>query len=829
MAGAVLYLSEKAKAATAAAALVPTALAAMTSVRIGNKVQSDKDAEHFHQIIELLLNDMKRFKQLVRKSLNLLQGMEVITQGNFLSVDPSTGASMVSSNSTTKDNRNVANAQSVDHRTEFPALRQTALKCTLQIIEAYREAVGQLMEISPLAEHVDMQEHYIAFVDMKAFGLEPSKPDDKPSDEGHRADKDATPAAPIAIRELKETAQIALVQQSEYLRRFSLAFCERVRDDNVLNKAGVLKHIRDLLVTIRNINCKLSRVLDYHQAMGFDLEKLEQGQNKALMQKPPLVGSSQKFVPLRSIYTSMFSTGLHLQHTLLKLRSLEQVFEDFEKKNHKKTTSRRGRTSPPIPVDEVKLIEWLGNFQEIQAELNACIGCLDNGVSQISSLRRQDKCINKSPTDTSIADESNRQQELETMPPAAQVIRDQDPISPTFDEVFEAYMAETEENTKENAENVDYDELRAEMRKQSNRLMKELKGVLVHKAKEHERREAHAIARQISEAATNDSPSSPSDPFLLTAGNGPPVLPSANEFDDSFVVDEEGSTSSSSIISDCPTVRSASPKGSFSAVANGRSMMARSISGQLLDSDDEETASESCTTATRSSDCRTPVLPSMLVASVGACSNDDNQRGLAGLSLSVPSVGAGFRSMSTPDLKNMEDNISHTSYKAFADDGSKEEFESSGSSTASSSGWESADELEMNYQPIQFTAQPRPLRPAATKGCSDQEKKKKLRQKRERNRSKIVVDDDVTAAAADANVAGSNTTTTTSTYLRLNGKGDVPLSIPDQKSTGFHGGLAAEVASLALAMRNGSAAASELTFTSEQVIGDSTSDSEDSL
>ena len=177
----------------------------------------------------------------------------------------------------------------------------------------------------------------------------------------------------------------------------------------------------------------------------------------------------------------------------------------------------------------------------------------------------------------------------------------------------------------------------------------------------------------------------------------------------------------------------------------------------------------------------------------------------------------------------MEDNISHTSYKAFADDGSKEEFESSGSSTASSSGWESADELEMNYQPIQFTAQPRPLRPAATKGCSDQEKKKKLRQKRERNRSKIVVDDDVTAAAADANVAGSNTTTTTSTYLRLNGKGDVPLSIPDQKSTGFHGGLAAEVASLALAMRNGSAAASELTFTSEQVIGDSTSDSEDSL
>ena len=76
-----------------------------------------------------------------------------------------------SRSNSSKDNRF---AQSLDHRTEFPALRHAALKCTLQIIEAYREAVGQLMEISPLAEHVDMQDHYIAFVDLKAFGLEPS-------------------------------------------------------------------------------------------------------------------------------------------------------------------------------------------------------------------------------------------------------------------------------------------------------------------------------------------------------------------------------------------------------------------------------------------------------------------------------------------------------------------------------------------------------------------------------------------------------------------------------------------------------------------------------
>merc|ERR1719273_718099 len=129
--------------------------------------------------------------------------MEMITQGNFLSVDPATGASMVSSqnnrgrnNTNTKDNQF---AQSLDHRTEFPALRHAALKCTLQIIEAYREAVGQLMEISPLAEHVDMQEHYIAFVDMKAFGLEPSSSLPRSSNEHGEPSTDGKP--PIAIKE----------------------------------------------------------------------------------------------------------------------------------------------------------------------------------------------------------------------------------------------------------------------------------------------------------------------------------------------------------------------------------------------------------------------------------------------------------------------------------------------------------------------------------------------------------------------------------------------------------------------------------------------------
>ena len=797
VAGAVLYLSEKAKAATAAAALLPTALAAMTSVRIGNKVSEDQDSEHFHQIVELLLSDMKRFKQLVRKSLNLLQGMEVITQGNFLSVDPATGASMVStssatsSTSTSSPSSATTAAQALAHRTDFPALRRSALKCTLQIIEAYREAIDQLLKVSPLADHVDMREHYLAFVDLNTFGLPSLEASDAASTSD---DKEGSP--PIAIRELKETAQIALVQQSEYLRRFSLAFCDRVREDNnVLNKAGVLKHIRDLLVTIRKINGKLSRVLEYHQAMGFDVDKLEKPKCTALVEKTssasggmPSASATRKFVPLRSIYTSMFSTGLHLQNTLLKLRRLEEVFENFEKSNKRSPGSgrgRRGRTSPPIPVDEVKLIEWLGSFQEIQTELNACIGCLDDGVSQIGSLREDEN-----PPNPSAASDLLTRQSIETN--GTSMVHDEDLISPTFDEVFEAIIAESDRTTDKDNSLLDSD-VSPQMQRQSHRLLKELKGVLFHKAKEHEIREAKAIARQNGEE----------DPFLLIKEkekeaeketNGLTCPLRSNGFDDAFMKKDDSSSpstsSSSSVVSDCPTVRSASPR---KIDPQG---LPRSISGQSLGSDQDEAGASKVTSH-----------------------SEDNH------SLAAPKSVGSLRSRSTPDLNSM--NPMTTSYRAFA--GSKDDSDHQ-TASSSSSGWESADELDIHHLPTNLQHK-RPLRPAAIASAEvtvdpvvvkdtnvshekrTDQRRKRLRQKRERNRSNLGSND------------GSRSKPL-STYMRLNGQDDVPLSIPDQRPTGFDGSLASQVAGIALSMRNGHGNNGfSRNFMCEEVIGASSSSS----
>ena len=64
-----------------AAAVLPTAMAAASSLRIGSRVSQSREAEEFKRMIKQMLGDMKQFKMVLRKSLNLIQGMEMMNQG----------------------------------------------------------------------------------------------------------------------------------------------------------------------------------------------------------------------------------------------------------------------------------------------------------------------------------------------------------------------------------------------------------------------------------------------------------------------------------------------------------------------------------------------------------------------------------------------------------------------------------------------------------------------------------------------------------------------------------------------------------------------------
>ena len=43
----------------------------------------------------------------------------------------------------------------------------------------FRQAISKLMSITPLAEHIDLKDHYLAFIDLDNFGIQNELPDER--------------------------------------------------------------------------------------------------------------------------------------------------------------------------------------------------------------------------------------------------------------------------------------------------------------------------------------------------------------------------------------------------------------------------------------------------------------------------------------------------------------------------------------------------------------------------------------------------------------------------------------------------------------------------
>ena len=67
------------------------------------------------------------------------------------------------------------------------------------------------MRAAPLPDHIDHKDHYLAFVDLQHFGLCTELSDES-----------------LTIPQLRDTIQLYLLQQSEYLRRLCLSACVKV-------------------------------------------------------------------------------------------------------------------------------------------------------------------------------------------------------------------------------------------------------------------------------------------------------------------------------------------------------------------------------------------------------------------------------------------------------------------------------------------------------------------------------------------------------------------------------------------------------------------------
>lgn len=827
VAGTVLYLSERTRLAATAAAILPTALAALSSARSSkSKSQAREQEQHFLQLIEQLLSDMKMFKQLVRKSLNLLQGMELMHSGYMFAVNSSTGGAAGTSalnSCPTKEDSPLTKALS--ERASFPALRKAVYQSARDMIKSYREAVTKLMEIGPLADHVDLKEHYIAFIDLAHFGIE----------EG-----DEIPDESVSVRALKDVVQLTLIQQSEYLRRFSLAFCEKAREDHKLDEVGVVSQVKNLVSSIRKINSKLGQVFDYHQAMGLLSEKKSQSLLLSRRQKIDLL-------PLRSIYTSLFSTGLHLQNSLLKIRDLEKHFDHIEQSKTRDTDM----FAALLPSDE-HLLEWLKGFQAVQSELNACVGCLDEGVSQIDFLQAKDQIT---PPKLTPHNEHNHSK-IEKDPKESDNLVKMSVATSTepVDEVFEAVIPKngTEEESHSEGEDpiITLERKKRSMeRMQSDRVLDELRHVLVEKAAERERREALALARMHgptpeetdreaeevvvtvqkcskpklnahSSSNTVNGPSKPPpDAWTPISVKSKPVLNGISSgFDDEFCRNDfdtlrssngalqkqgspRGSEASTSSSSDPATVRSVRNYGNESLSNSSSSNSSLNNSSLNDSSSDSELDDLWSTKRANGHDNRRPLkprtgsMPNGLKAapSLGSL---PKLKAMKSSPLEGP-VGscslAELRCLSSPDITRlMEEDDSSNPYVSFEDLKKKAKPRVTNLSDSDSE-YGSAD--EMQHQVLKTYR--RPLRPAALKSghpkTDSSPQPDKIKAKRLRNRTISIEKQENGGSISNGELNGHSQ----SSYVSKNHSESSPLFLPS-RPVGFNASLAAQAAAKAM-------------------------------
>ena len=157
VAGAVFFFSERTRSAVAAASVLPTALAAASSVRIGTKVRGlfyfilpknpdpsltfqvrrNEETEEFKKMIKQMLGDMKHFKMILRKSLNLIQGMEMMNQGyiNNIASNYDGRCSNGTDNGAASEDKL---SKTLCQRSSFMSLRRAIYTQAVQMISVYR-------------------------------------------------------------------------------------------------------------------------------------------------------------------------------------------------------------------------------------------------------------------------------------------------------------------------------------------------------------------------------------------------------------------------------------------------------------------------------------------------------------------------------------------------------------------------------------------------------------------------------------------------------------------------------------------------------------------
>jgi len=263
--------------------------------------------------------------------------------------------------------------------------------------------------------------------------------------------------------------------QSEFLRRLALCFLVKFWKD-------VGQNILPVLTIVNEVSNKYHELLsilnqDYKFFSGYGLNAVSDTYIKT-----PAKRNSWRYF---GAYVGIHSACLHLQGMLHRAKEMEELIQVQSDENEVADNSTLSRNVTEVLTDVI-------------TEINSCKSCLEVAISEL---------VNKPPTPHSTSetcDSLTKNASEQKQKPIVVGVTDLDPQ--IEDEVFEAIISH--DNLLTGCEDDDddddgyfvsrdaADEVRRRTEKEcSDRMLLELKTVLVHKAHEWEKREAKALER----------------------------------------------------------------------------------------------------------------------------------------------------------------------------------------------------------------------------------------------------------------------------------------------------------------------------------------------
>ena len=386
--------------------------------------------------LKLFTMQTKQLTLLLKKSINLIQEMELISKG-YTMVGPAMPAFFSE------------NCENLTGSVVYPALRENVMKNTEPVVSCLQNSAKKLFLHFPLSPELARIFTYLSTGSIGDLRVGIAK----------MVSDDCTDK--MSLQGLKNMTSLIVSLQSEFLSRFLLCLSVEANDGNLYELyVKLFKNIKKIFgISSTTIKCSITsikRCYHIHESYSFMSKELE---------KPP-VKPCTKWTALDIAIHSMLR---HLQVGILRVQSFQK-----ELYQHSEPTGEheyKAKHSPNVNLDTT--------FQWLKSDLESALTCWQEGETHLNKL------LGKEPTEhLNIVSRDTVSDEIleESKDPCLLDLKEDVQESGKVYEAFsDPYDDVTIDHLAVNAEDV---EKELNVARENKRLLQELKTVLLTKAKD---------------------------------------------------------------------------------------------------------------------------------------------------------------------------------------------------------------------------------------------------------------------------------------------------------------------------------------------------------